>query len=137
MESERADGESIGMETPHEDNVVVEDLAMMNMSSPEQVKKGLVGATKYLHWVREKEAPVQKLVMQEEVSVHEEAPAQKEHMSDKDDPSDQDYLPSDDESSGEDEEVIQIRVELKELKKLKVGGMLVVHEERHEVNCGM
>ena len=73
MESERADSESAGMETPHEDNVVVEDLAIMNMSSPEQVKD-LAGATKYLHWVREKEAPVQKLVMQEEVSVHEEAP---------------------------------------------------------------
>ena len=69
------------METPHEDNVVVEDLAIMNMSSPEQVKN-LVGATKYLHWVREKEAPVQKLVMQEEVSIHEEAPVQKEHGSD-------------------------------------------------------
>ena len=62
MESERADSESTGMETPHEDNVVVEDLAIMNMSSPEQVKD-LIGATKYLHWVREKEAPIQKLVM--------------------------------------------------------------------------
>jgi len=44
--------------------------------------------------------------MQEEVSVHEGAPAQKEHSLDKDDPSDKDYLPSDDESNGEDEEVI-------------------------------
>ena len=44
-------------------------------------------------------------------------------------------MPGDDESSGEDEEVIQIRAELKELKKkLKAGGMLVVDEERHEVN---
>ena len=34
-----------------------------------------------------------------------------------DDPSDKDYLPGDDESSGEDEEAIQIRAELKELKK--------------------
>ena len=58
MESERADSESTRMETPHEDNVVVEDLVIMNMSSHEQVKKDLVGATKYLHWVREKEAPV-------------------------------------------------------------------------------
>ena len=63
MESERTDSESTRMETPHEDNVVVEDLAIMNMSSPEQVKKDLIGATKYLHWVREKEAPIQKLVM--------------------------------------------------------------------------
>jgi len=106
MESERADSESTGMETPHEDNVVVEDLAIMNMSSPEQLKKDLVGATKYLHWVREKKAPVQRLVMQEEVSVHGEAPVQKEHSSDMDDPSDKDYLPGDDESSGEDEEAI-------------------------------
>ena len=105
MESERVDSESTRMETPHEDNVVVEDLAIMNMSSPEQVKKDLVGATKYLNWVREKEAPVQKLVMQE-VSVHEEAPVQKEHSLDMDDSSDQDYLSGDDESSGEDEEVI-------------------------------
>jgi len=57
MESERADSESTRIETPHEDNVVVDDLAIMNMSSPEQVKD-LIGATKYLHWVREKEAPI-------------------------------------------------------------------------------
>ena len=40
------------------------------------------------------------------MSVHEEAPVQKEHSSDMADPSDKDYLPGDDESSGEDEEVI-------------------------------
>ena len=44
-------------------------------------------------------------------------------------------MSGDDESSGEDEEAIQIRAKLKELKKkLKAGGMLVVDEERHEVN---
>ena len=58
IESERVDSESTRMETHHEDNVVVEDLAIINMSSLEQVKKDLIGATKHLHWVREKEAPV-------------------------------------------------------------------------------
>ena len=44
-------------------------------------------------------------------------------------------MPGDDESNGEDEEVIQIRAELKDLKKkLKAGGMLMVDEESHEVN---
>ena len=57
MESERADSESTRIETPHEDNMLVEDMSIMNMSSLEQVKD-LIGATKYLHWVREKEAPI-------------------------------------------------------------------------------
>jgi alpha-galactosidase len=50
-------------------------------------------------------------------------------------PSDKDYLPGDDESSEEDEEEVQIRANLKELKnKLKARGMVVVDDEGHEVN---
>jgi hypothetical protein len=51
------------------------------MPSPEQVKKDLVGATKYLIWIRDKEGTnkvvkAKKSVMQEEVSVQQSAPMQ-------------------------------------------------------------
>ena len=71
----------------------------------------------------------------QEVSVHQEAPLQMERSSDMDAPSDKDYLPGDDESSEEDEEAVQIRANLEELKKkLKAAGIVVVDEEGHEVN---
>jgi alpha-galactosidase len=77
------------------------------MSSLGQVKKDLVGATKYLNWIRDKEGAnkvvkAKKSVMQE-VSVQQSAPMQANQSSDTDDLSDKDYLPSDDESSEEDE----------------------------------
>jgi len=48
---------------------------------------------------------------------------------------DKDYLAGDNESSEDDEEAMQIRADLKELKKkLEASCLVVVDEERHEVN---
>jgi hypothetical protein len=109
------------------------------LSSPEQVEKDVVGCTKYLNWIRDKEGgnkvvKAKKSIMQE-VSVNESTPLQADHSSYMDSESDKDYLPGDDESSEEDEEAVQIRADLKELKKkLHARGMVVVDEEGHEVN---
>jgi alpha-galactosidase len=71
----------------------------------------------------------------QEVSVHDSAPLQIDYSSDKDGESDYDYLPGDDESSEEDEEAVQIRADLKELKKkLHARSMVVIDEAGHEVN---
>jgi alpha-galactosidase len=92
-----------------------------------------------LNWIRYKEGgnkvvKAKKSIMQE-VSVNESASLQVDHSSDMDSESDKDYLPGDDESSEEDEEAVQIRADLKELKKkLHARGMVVVDEEGHEVN---
>jgi hypothetical protein len=109
------------------------------LSSPEQVQKELAGCTKYLKWVRDKEGGNEivkgkKLIMQE-VSVNESGPLQADNSSDEDGDSDQSYLPGDEESSEEDEEAVQIRADLKELKKkLNAKGSVVVDEGWHEVN---
>jgi alpha-galactosidase len=138
MELEDEDEEEDGEDQCSQLEKDAHDVDLRNMSSLEQVKD-LVRATKYLNWIRENETAnkvvkAKKSVMQE-VSAHKEAPLQMEPSSNMDAPSDKDYLPSDDESSEEDEEAVQIRADLKELKKkLKATGMVMVDEEGHEVN---
>jgi len=104
-------------------------------SSPEKIEKEVAQFSKYIDWIRDSddgnEVVKAKKSLMQQVLVNDSALVGEGYSSD----SDHSYLPGDDESSEDDEEVGQIRADLKELKKkLSDRGMVVVDDQGHEVN---
>ena len=105
------------------------------ISSPKKIEKEVAQFSKYIDWIRDSddgnEVVKAKKSLMQQVLVNDSALVGEGYSSD----SDHSYLPGDDESSEDDEEVGQIRADLKELKKkLSDRGMVVVDDQGHEVN---